>query len=528
MVWNFINYISSMDNNEIIKKFIDYIKKNKLALILFLVSTSFFIYQRISFFSWDFNSYVLNAKYWFAEGKYFEPLRPPLMPFIIGLFSFLGWRASEFFFIVLTSFLFMYSSIRLAKSIKFEPVSFYAISLSSYLLLNGLINGTELLSLVFLEFFVVFLIENKSSSGFFLGLSALSRYTNFIFFPLIFLHLKIKKILKSIILFGLAIFPWFLYNYYKFGNFFMSIADQYANNILFRDYLIQPIKISHFFLVQGILLPFFIIGFILVFFKLLFQTKNLKNHKKEYLLEFIYKLKIEIIMFVLFFFSIYSYVNIPLKDLRYLFSLTLPIFYFSYVGLDFFVKKIKKNRKFLISLSFIIFIFNILFLLNDVLYKEKNDKEIYKFAITKLDELNLSNCSIMSNGWVQLNYLGRPTKPFPRQLLIYNRLEEGEIFVFFKKIGEPDYVHNESFLSYLPIIYKDKDLVIVGKDKCIEIKSFEETYMQQLDKITFELYHYHQNQNPCFILFRNFSFLEKFCNFINFNGFKRDEYRKYG
>jgi len=356
------------------------------------------------------------------------------MPFIIGLFSFFGWRVAEFIFIVLTSFLFMYSSARLAKSIKFNPTAFYAISLNLYVLNNGLINGTELLSLIFLELFLTFLIENKSFSGLFLVLSALSRYTGLALFPLIFLHLKINKIFKSLILFGATITLWFIYNYYKWGNFFTSIADQYANNIFYRDYLIQPIQLSHFLQVQNILIPFFLIGIIIIAYKLFSQIKTLKNYKLGSLLNLIDRLKIELIMLFLLVYSIYSYNNIPVKNIRYLFNLVLPTFYFSYIGLSHIVKKIKDNKNLLISIAVIIFIINISIVVIQIPHKEYDTPQIYNSAINRLDGLNISECSVMSNSWVMLNYLNRPSLPFPRFELINKTIEQGQIIVLFKHV----------------------------------------------------------------------------------------------
>lgn len=507
-----------------IKRLIKGNKEKRIILILFILSTSFFIYQNATCLSWDFSSYVLNAKYWFDGGKYFEPLRPPAMPFILGLFSVFGWRASETIFVILTSFLFMYSTVRLAKDLNFNPIVFYAISLNAYLLSVGLINGTELLSLAFLELFLSFLIENKPISGLFLGLSSLSRYTGFAFFPLILLHLNIKKILKSLILFGATVSSWFIYNYYKFGNLFTSIADQYANNILYREYLIQPMQLSHFLQLQNILLPFFLIGVIIKIYRGFEQIKVLKRHKIS-LLEFLNKYKIELIILFLLFTSIFSYKNTPVKDVRYLFNLVLPTFYFSYIGLNYIVKKTKDDKRLLLFIAILIFIvsfFTASFLIQNNLCEPRG---IYLDAINKLDELNLSECSIMSNAWVILNDLNRPSLPFPREELISRSIEEGQIIVLFKHVKEPPYVFDNYVMGSLPLIYEDEKFIILGTGKCLPITPFEESYLQQLDKIIFDLYAYHINTNPCFILFHNSPFLEKTCNFVNLNGFKQDEYR---
>ena len=96
---------------------IDISKENLLIVFVFVSSTSFFIYQHSTGISWDFSVYVLNAKYIFSDGKYFEWLRPPLIPVFLGLFSLFGWKASEYLFIIFTSGLFLFSSIKLSKKL---------------------------------------------------------------------------------------------------------------------------------------------------------------------------------------------------------------------------------------------------------------------------------------------------------------------------------------------------------------------------------------------------------------------------
>lgn len=500
-----------------------FIKENKIIIILFLLATIFFIYQRHISLAWDFNSYVLNGQYWFGDGKYFELLRPPLMSLIISLFSFVGWRAAEFIFIISTSLLFMYSSVRLAKVIKFNPTAFYALSLNVYLLSNGLINGTELLALAFLELCICFIIENNAFSGLFLGLSALSRYAGLFLFPIVLLHLNVKKILKSLLLFAGVMALWLGYNFYSTGNLFTSIADQYANNILYRHYLIQPIKLIDFLLTQNILIPFFIIGVVIAAYTII---KSLKGFKPKSIWKTIEKLKIEIIMFFLLVYSIISYTNIPVKNNRYLFNLVLPTFYFSYIGICYLINKFKGKKKLMVTVALVLFAISLIAAVGIQLSgKDYVDPDIYRPTIPKLNELNLSNCSIMSNSWVMLNYMGRPSLPPPRHKLINESLEQGQILVLFKQDKEPEYVNNELFIKTLPIIYEHKDYYIIGTDKCLPIKTYDNLFVEEVDRVIYKLNGYHINKNPCFTMFHKHSLLEKTCNFLNLKGFKQDENR---
>jgi len=508
---------------------LDKINENKIVILLFIIATIFFIYQHAGYSSWDFEAYVLNGKYWFSGGKYFEIFRPPLMSLMLGIFSFISWKFSEFIFIIVVSSLFAYSSVKFAKSVNFNPAVFYGLSLNVYILNQGLINGTELLSLVFLELFIVFLLENKYFSGFVLGLSVLSRYTNLAFLPLIFLHMNLKQIIKSLTLLGLVISIWLTYNFYMFGNFFTSIADQYANNILYRSYAVQTIQLNHFLQVQNILIPLFLLGFILTLIKIFKKIKEMKKLHITSFLNTIDKLKIEIIMLFFLVYSILSYTNIPSKNVRYLFNLALPTIYFSYIGLDYLVNKIvkikinkiKTSKTLMMVAVCVIVIISFIMAIN---YSQDFDPpQVYNSAINKLNELNISNCSMESNSWVKLNYYGLQTEPLKRMQLINKSIYDGKLVVLFKHRGEN--VYNASFISSSFLIFENDEYVIMGYGECKFATEYKESYLQQTDYAIFQTRGYHINTNSCFILFHNHLFLEKTCNFVNFNKFKQDEYR---
>ena len=94
------------------------IKNNFLIVILFIISTSFFIFQHYNMLSWDFSSYVLNAKYLFYNGTYFEVYRAPMASFLLGFFLLFN-NLSEYLYIIFVSSLFFYANIKLS-TILFE------------------------------------------------------------------------------------------------------------------------------------------------------------------------------------------------------------------------------------------------------------------------------------------------------------------------------------------------------------------------------------------------------------------------
>ncbi len=70
-------------------------------------------------------------------------------------------------------------------------------------------------------------------------------------------------------------------------------------------------------------------------------------------------------------------------------------------------------------------------------------------------------------------------------------------------------------------IYEDNDIIIIDNDCKSEVnhKSEDIPFVIQIDKAMRENYDYGINTNPCNIIFNKQKFLEKSCNFINFNGF---------
>ena len=512
-----------------------YALPEKKILILFILSTAYFLFQHYVSFSWDFSSYVENARYFFSDGSYLEPLRPPLMPLLLGSLSFLGFRVAEYMFIFLASYLFMQSSVKLADALKFNRIAFYALSLNAYILLLGLYNGTELLSVALLELSIASIIRQESISGFWLGLSAMARYTGLALAPILFLLLNPKKIIKSLVLFSIPVGIWFIYNYLKWGNLFTSIADQYANNILYREYLIQPIEPLHFLIVLNIFAPFFIIGLVRDLYSV-FEEMH-KKYKQVNILENVKAIitdkKAEILMFGILLFSVISYSNIPLKDARYLFTMTVPAIYYSYLGVRYIASKIKRP---IVTLSIVLFLLSFVFVISGEITRINDDSIIsffdydtpdkYLDSIERLDTLGVKNCSVMSNAWVLMNYLGQTSKNPPRAEFVEEELENGEIMVLFYSIGEPEYVRDATFMDTLPTLHKSDSYIILGEtDVCLPVETVENTYTGGLAKVIYKLQGETINTNPCIILFGRKPLLEKSCNLVNLNGFKLDENR---
>ena len=484
---------------------LEFFKKNKFCTLLFFISTFLFLYQHLNI-GWDFRAYVLNAKYLFYDGTYFETLRSPMVSLFLGFFLLFG-KLSEYLYIIFVSCLFFYSSIKLSDVIfkkwtkKFDKYFlrfvFYFFSLGTFTFLYGLNGGSELLALSFFELFLIYFLSNKLS-GLFLGLAFLTRYSFLTFFPFLFLNRNFKKIGKNILLFFAIIFPWFLFNRLKFGNWFTSFVDAYANNVFLRDYLFISFNPNELFLVVRWFLPLFLIGLIFCLFKLFsFRSKNWFESNKVY-----------IIFFLLFFIVIWNYLGIPLKQIRYLFNLILPVAFFSTIGLLFLILKFKKIKFFIKLILIFLFLISSLFLFVQFdAQKGINDK--YYDAAEDIYNLNISDCLILSPHWVMVTYYTENIYPLFGNRISNSILKDEIILVFYSE-HTIDHIFKMEDLSDYPKLYETEEYVFLVKEN-FDVNSCAKKYVYDQTYVT----------NHCKILSEKFksynldSFVLKMCKFVN-------------
>ncbi|MBI2076689.1 MAG: hypothetical protein HYT72_05580 [Candidatus Aenigmarchaeota archaeon] len=432
-------------------------KGNRLFYLLLLFSTVFFVYQHSTGLSWDFSVYVLNAKYMFSNGFYFEWNRPPFVPFVMGILSIFGWVAAEYLYIILVSALFAYSSKLLAEKINVDKSLFYGLLLSPFVLNTGLSVGTELLYLSFLQLALAYL--DKARSAAFISLLFLTHYSNFIYTLLIFFRRHAKKIPVSFGIIILFFAPWLLYNFYLSGDPLTSVADAYAGNVKFRDYIKMPFNFSDVLDVSG----YYILLFAFGIYKLGISRKFGK---------------MDILMLAVLALSLLSYYTIPIKTSRYLFNLTLPLVYFSAVWIN----KLKLRR----AAAIAIIIAN--FSLASIYFVNLENRGVYEDALSKAD-----NCMIKSNAWPFINYLGKPSEPFPRKENMANEISNGTRIILFKR-GEPDYASDKDFISSFPVINETEGYIILGNtSKCTPARKVDRTYISYLNELGYGL-------TPCNVL----------------------------
>ena len=460
---------------KLINKIKNFFFKNPLITTLFIFSTVFFLIQHYFDFSWDFAAYLINAKYFFYGGNYFEVYRAPMISLILGPLLLFG-KIASYIYILLVSSLFLYSTKKLSDALyekyfyKFNIKKktilflFYFFSLNFFVLTFGLVVGTELLALSFFQLFLAYFILNKNS-GHFLAFAFLSRYNFFVFIPFLFFNRNLKKILKNLGLFFIITFPWLLFNKMRWGNFFTSIADAFYLNIFSRLDRIEPFNFLSLLHVTNWFLPLFIIG-LLVPIILLIRSKNWKISSYKYEILFI-------ILFLLFLYDVYT---IPFKVTRYMFNMTLPITFFSTLGVIFIIKNLQK--KFLKNSFTIILMtgfFISIIILSQQSFKIDDSDKMYLEAAKEIKNLGLSKCQILSPHWVPVNYYVGNVRYFP--YTIKEGLRQKEIILLFYKYPTMDDQFNQDELNNYPQLIKTETYMIITNgntttENCIQSQGY--------------------------------------------------------
>jgi hypothetical protein len=414
------------------------------------------------------------------------------MPFAI--YTLGGGVLAEYAFIIVVSVLFLYSSLKIAKTLKIRQDLFYIFSLTPFTLFFGLINGTELLNLALIELFIAFLMEKRSFAGFFLGLAFLARYSSAILLPLVLIVKKPKGIAKNIVFFAAPIIPWLVFNFYQTGNMFTSIADTYALDVKYRFYISQFPDFTGIVKFASFFAPLIAIGLVI----------GLRNRKK-----------INLLFLLLLVVAVYQYATTPIKETRYLFPIVLPLAYFAVIG------STKIKSKVVVPTLLIFCIAHLVVLSAAAEYQTAN---VFRDSIAELRANGISNCTIQTNAWPLLNYLGQPSDVYPRKEMLANSVTNSTL-LFFYRLGEP-YWANGSFLSQFKTVYNNSDFIILG-GTCTPPEKVSLIYMESLKQKELSVYNITINTNPCFVLFENNPF-EEVCNFMNGKGFTKDANRENG
>ena len=436
--------------------------ENPLITILFTLTTAFFLIQHYFDFSWDFAAYLINAKYLFYGGNYFEVYRAPMISLILAPLLLLG-KIAPYIYILLVSSLFLYSTKKLSDALyekyfnKFNITKkttlflFYFFSLNFFVLVFGILIGTELLALAFFQLFIAYFILNKNS-GHFLALAFLTRYNFFVFVPFLLFNRSMKKILKNLALFLLVTAPWLIFNKIRWGNFFTSISDAFYLNVFSRLDRFETFNFLSLSYITNWFLPFLILG-LLVPIIILIRSKDYKISSYKY----------EILFATIFLFFLYDIYTIPFKIIRYMFNMSLPIAFFSTLGAVFIIKNLrKKSLKKYFTIILMTAFFISLIIVGQQSFKIDDSDKMYSEAAQGIKDLGLTECQILSPHWVPVNYYTGNVRFFP--YTIQASINNNEIALLFYNYPTMDDQFNRTELDNYPQLIKTETYMIIANE----------------------------------------------------------------
>ncbi|MCL4396842.1 hypothetical protein M1494_00655 [Candidatus Parvarchaeota archaeon] len=376
-------------------------------LSLFIFSVLVFNYLK----NWDMFVRILNARHIFFNGYYYEPMRALFESFVIGVFMFVSKSYAVYIFIFFVSVVFFIAVYSLSKALKLNFPFLFLFTLSPFVLFYGIKNGSDLLVIAFLLIYITAILKDKPIlAGVFLSLAFVSKSYALLFSPLLLFFLwnrnlkGVLKLLVSVVFAALALIPYFIYNFLAYGNFLYSIGLSYLYFHIFSSYISLSLSISHIMNIPLIgfielLLPAALLVFFFIYDRKHFIEK-IKKHEKEYAM-----ITVACILSFLTYFSVANLLAITGLSI---FRFMLPLSIFMYIlAFSFFTEKHMKLVYVFFALSFLIALI--------LLYSSS----LYAFHLSYASSAvslftsvyNSSSCTVSSNEWVYLDYLGLNAVP---------------------------------------------------------------------------------------------------------------------
>ncbi|MFI5412522.1 MAG: hypothetical protein ACHQX1_01375 [Candidatus Micrarchaeales archaeon] len=344
----------------------------------------------------------------------------PVSGFILGAISLVipDIYHAILIYIILLYFAFVAALYNLAKNLGIDKFIVYAMFLNPFVIYFMFVFGSnEILSSIFLILAISYIVKGSSKSGLLMGLANLSSYATLLFLPLLIFVEDKKKVLLAFAFWAVPTLLWMAFNYYYFGNPFFGYYRALINLVFTLGksqlYLESLISVLIYPVLYGILFSFlYFTSKAYVVYGRVMKRPGIgpiqlpeRAHAAAYaavVLAIIGFLIIQpgfnsiqqtiagfliVISFIMMFAiltgetvnrlgSRLSY-PVPMATLAISVIVMLGFVYYYYTGLTY----------------------------NEAAYNIENVHSVYANAISELGALNLSNCRIVSNAWIDMRYL---------------------------------------------------------------------------------------------------------------------------
>jgi len=369
------------------------------------------------------------AKYHLGHGNLFE-MRPPLIALFMVPFAIISAKFAFFAFMFFSLVLGFVTIKKFADLINADYIIMLLLIFNIAILNFGFRAGPDLLTIFLLIIAICMLILNKQA-GIFIGLTTLLRFNAYAYLLLLLLRPKPKDLLRNILGFFLISLPWFIYNKIKYGNYFASILQNYAENYVFRNKFIN-------FNLSEIIFNF---NYVAILFGVLFFSVIIIYIRRKQLQEKIKLTQEQIIALIatvsIFCISFYTYITYSVASYRLLLPTTLFFATTSSILLQNFNKEIKLRLKLLLLILFTLSAFVCVYEIKQ--YGEQSTFRYLDLYIKDFEEY--TECAIISNYWIVPNYYGFHARPLPEtEVDFLKKLDENYVAFIFPKIMPPDYI----------------------------------------------------------------------------------------
>ncbi len=224
----------------------DFVTKVVLAAILALAILDTVEIYSMSGIYWDFAVNVLNARAFLTPffyqymstvhppypivvtpHFYIETFRDPLMPLLLTLLTIPLNGFAPVVYQIAIIFLLLASLIYFSSKTDVNLLLLALLFFNPYVLFNlFLLDGEEGLSLIIMIFTVALLFQKRWESGVLLGIAGLAKYPSLIFFPLLFLLPGRDLKLKGFAAFVVTSMPFLIVNFAYYGNPFAAYFNE--------------------------------------------------------------------------------------------------------------------------------------------------------------------------------------------------------------------------------------------------------------------------------------------------------------
>ncbi len=386
----------------------------------------------------------LNAVINYGNKFYFETIRPPLIGVLMIPFILLGGDTFVPLYLTFTLMMLLLSVFYLSKILETDPLLLTLLFFTPYVIFYFLmLNGAEIVSMCFVLVSIGLILKRRWDSGIMLAIAGLAKYDSLIF--LLLLPLLPEKVrTKAFASFVLTTMPWLIFNTIVFHNpIYSYLSSIHAFNADAQGVFNVGLIFESLRLALPDLIPAFIIFALLVLFRYLNNRKNLRKTATQiFALDYRYRVVFATLIIGLFGWlltAISGSINdLPREAYLIYFGIALLL---GILITDLSNVKIKLpfNKPIYVYASAVLFIVSLGMLLsahnslytNYVFGPYGSANPSLRNVSNALQTKGLINCSVVSNNWVYLDYVGvRAHFPY-----YYNATVQGYPIVYFTNMG---------------------------------------------------------------------------------------------